>query len=522
MFLNREIRTRAKVRSTVDTISLLDYDTKWWLSGDMPVPAPVWDCSGLGPMDEALDTASVVSEDIWKKFDFDFPSDTNSDRTYEEFVIPELFYDKVTYLASEIRHHDCMWAGLCISKEHNRTLPAKKDSQPQKKVAAGRSLLISRASTSARSLMNVQQQQQQQQMLQQQQQQQQQQHQTQQTQQCRTKSLESDGDSTRPDTPPTSTSDTDTEEDEVPVFKHDTINIHEKLSECMSEPIIKAAPVSEVTGQLVRRMSRFYDRRKEDDNNQQQQQQQPNVRNTLSDHCYHLNQQPAYKRLDNLGVQTPSESEEEEIDVVTFEKPCRASNISNHSNANEQTQQQQYHYQQQQSTITKEKKSSTTASTTTQQGSVTTPRPRGRPPSNATRKRNAPASAPLDKPVKRSCQRSCQRRNKTSRSKGGAVGSKSSSEDELDTEKRSLHNNMERQRRVELRHYFEDLRRLVPAVEPKEKAAKVTILRQAALYCDTLSRINISNKAEISELSRRQELLRARLRYLRRSLALTR
>lgn len=261
------------------------------------MPVPVWDCPELGPMDEALETASVVSEDIWKKFDLDFPLDIYSNRSYDETVFPELIYDKVTCMASrEIRHHDCMWAGLCISKEHNRTLPAKKDSQLQKKIPAGRSLLISRASTSARSLMNAQQQhqalqqQQQQQLLQQQQQQQ--------SQQCRVKSLESDGDSTRPDTPPTSTSDTDTD-DEVPVFRHDQINIHEKLSECMSESIIRAAPVSEVTGQLVRR---FYDRRKEEENNQQ-----PNLRNTLSDHCYHLNH-PAYKRLESLGVQTPSES----------------------------------------------------------------------------------------------------------------------------------------------------------------------------------------------------------------------
>lgn len=257
------------------------------------MPVPVWDCSDLGLLDEPLDTATVVSDDIWKKFDLDFPldrvdahPDTYHERIFDDGVVPDLLYDKMTCLESrEIRHHDCMWAGLCISKEHNRTLPAKKDSQVQKKVPAGRSLLISRASATqtATSLSANQQQAQ---------------------QQCRAKSLESDGDSTRPDTPQSSASDTETE-DEGPFFRHDQINIHEKLFQCMSEAATKAAPVSEVTGQLVR----FHDRRKEDDKGQCQVRKETSIRNTLSDHCYHLNQ-PIGKNLEHLGVQTPSDSGE--------------------------------------------------------------------------------------------------------------------------------------------------------------------------------------------------------------------
>ncbi|OAD55528.1 hypothetical protein WN48_04682 [Eufriesea mexicana] len=254
------------------------------------MPVPVWDCSDLGLLDEPQDTATVVSNDIWKKFDLDFPLDRVDahfemyhERPFDDGVLPDLLYDKMTCLESrEIRHHDCMWAGLCISKEHNRTLPAKKDSQIQKKVPAGRSVLISRASAvHLGTTLPISQQAQ---------------------QQCRAKNLESDGDSTRPETPQSSSSDTETE-DEGPFFRHDQINIHEKLSECMSEAATKAVPVSEVTGQQVR----FHDRRKEEDESQCQVHRETNIRNTLSDHCYHLNQ-PIGKNLEHLGVQTPSDS----------------------------------------------------------------------------------------------------------------------------------------------------------------------------------------------------------------------
>lgn len=260
------------------------------------MPVPVWDCSDLGLLDEPLATTTVVSDDIWKKFDFDFPldrldavhTDVYHERTFDDSVLPDLYYGKMSCLPSrKIRHHDCMWAGLCISKEHNRTLPAKKNSQMQKKVPAGRSVLISRAGIAHIGNPLISQ------------------------QQCRTKNLESDGDSTRPETP-SSSSDTETE-DEGPFFRHDQINIHEKLSECMSDAVTKAVPVSEVTGQLVR----FHDRRKEEEENQCQVHRETNIRNTLSDHCYHLNQ-PIGKNLEHLGVQTPSDSGESWISLSSF------------------------------------------------------------------------------------------------------------------------------------------------------------------------------------------------------------
>lgn len=97
-------------------------------------------------------------------------------------------------------------------------------------------------------------------------------------------------------------------------------------------------------------------------------------------------------------------------------------------------------------------------------------------------------------------------------------GQSSDSETEC-SEKRSLHNNMERQRRVDLRNAFDDLRVLVPEVSCKERAAKVVILREAAAYCDYLSNQSASMAKQVSEMRKQQERLRARVSQLRRSLA---
>lgn len=95
----------------------------------------------------------------------------------------------------------------------------------------------------------------------------------------------------------------------------------------------------------------------------------------------------------------------------------------------------------------------------------------------------------------------------------------SSDSDTECSEKRSLHNNMERQRRVDLRNAFDDLRVLVPEVACKERAAKVVILREAAAYCDFLGAESANQVKQSAELRRQQERLRARVSQLRRSLA---
>ena len=305
------------------------------------MPVPVWESDSLAYLDgHPANVATVVSDDIWKKFDLDLPLDNYHHRyqndlldngpmtmssmppTMQHFETSMMMhFDKLNCQASrEIRHHDCMWAGLCISKEHNRTHPAKKDSQIHRRIPAGRSLLINKNNP--------------------QQQQQQQQAHSHSVQSCSngsmvsngaahgyqkaaaacrttTKNLESDGDSTRPETPQSSgESETESEEedddeaDEVPVFRHEQININDIVS----------MPVSEVTGQQIQRRPAFSsyhpDRRKEELTTTSNSQKEIVIRNTLmSDHSYHLlNQQPSSKKLDHLGVQTPSDSGELNID----------------------------------------------------------------------------------------------------------------------------------------------------------------------------------------------------------------
>lgn len=55
-------------------------------------------------------------------------------------------------------------------------------------------------------------------------------------------------------------------------------------------------------------------------------------------------------------------------------------------------------------------------------------------------------------------------------------------------EKRNLHNDLERQRRVGLKNLFEELKYQIPSLRDKERAPKVSILREAALLCIDLSR----------------------------------
>lgn len=206
--------------------------------------------------------------------------------------------------------------------------------------------------------------------------------------------------------------------------------------------------------------------------------------------------------------------------MVSFDKPCRPAVLpTNPSLADQQ------HFQLTVNTAFKEKPPGS--------------RPRGRPPSNPARKRAAQVE---QRPAKRARHRTCQRRNKVGRTMSStsvssssvssssvssspsmrSTTSRSSSDDELDTEKRREHNNMERQRRIELRNAFEELRILVPAVEKKEKAPKVAILRQASAYLASLTSKEMGNAAKVADLRRQQEKLRASLSYLRRSLAMTR
>lgn len=100
-----------------------------------------------------------------------------------------------------------------------------------------------------------------------------------------------------------------------------------------------------------------------------------------------------------------------------------------------------------------------------------------------------------------------------------AVHTMNGSDSEPELEKRSLHNNMERQRRIDLRNSFDDLRSMVPKLEGLERAPKVQILNESRDYCDHLTNTSERLEKEKMNLQQKQDELRGRLSFLRRKLA---
>uniref|UniRef100_A0A1Q3EZ56 BHLH domain-containing protein n=1 Tax=Culex tarsalis TaxID=7177 RepID=A0A1Q3EZ56_CULTA len=89
-----------------------------------------------------------------------------------------------------------------------------------------------------------------------------------------------------------------------------------------------------------------------------------------------------------------------------------------------------------------------------------------------------------------------------------------SSEEQETLEKRNLHNDMERQRRIGLKNLFEELKRQIPSLREKERAPKVNILREAAQLCNRLNR----EQEQLNALRKQQQRLYNRVRELRKSL----
>jgi len=83
---------------------------------------------------------------------------------------------------------------------------------------------------------------------------------------------------------------------------------------------------------------------------------------------------------------------------------------------------------------------------------------------------------------------------------------------------RDLHNSMERQRRVDLRKNFEQLKAVVPELVDSEKASKLNILNKASNYCRLLATLNERLTSEQKLESGKNALLRKKFLWLRKSL----
>jgi Myc proto-oncogene protein len=238
------------------------------------------------------------------------------------------------------------------------------------------------------------------------------------------------------------------------------------------------------------------------------------------DHCYTR----CKTRVDPapLGVQTPSDSEEE-IDVVSVGDKTLPTNPSARDRRALQTTvadkitarmvktprtnknvTQRKHFSDEDSFTSSSdssspiKLSSSHSFTSVQCNDVTSSRKRSHPSkepgtsSNGSNKRN---------------------RGKKQKSPGKR---QSSDSDEADTiEKRNLHNDMERQRRIGLKNLFEELKCQIPNIKDKERAPKVSILREAASLCNKLNR----EQEQINYLKKQQARLLQRVKILRMSLA---
>lgn len=228
----------------------------------------------------------------------------------------------------------------------------------------------------------------------------------------------------------------------------------------------------------------------------------------VSDHSY---DKRAWIRLEDLGVQTPSDSEEE-IDVVSLIERSRASSRSSSA-------------------------SSRSGSSTSSGGLPTNPSAEEQEEIQVltTSKLLNAASRAVSRRLRskitnRSKVNPCKRRLSESdeyklgtrlpKKPRSCYKSKSrfAADSESDSkEKRDLHNNMERIRRIELRNAFEELKVHVPALLVKERAPKVQILQEAASYCTELKRRSRELTSQVSLLRQEQSKLLKTVSELRRS-----
>lgn len=198
-----------------------------------------------------------------------------------------------------------------------------------------------------------------------------------------------------------------------------------------------------------------------------------------ADHSYTL----ARRNTDHLGVQTPSDSceSEEEIDVVSLGnmQPLPTTQIHVRADMLPRVPSAQEHIQR------------TVENTITPKSPRPVARKRLVPPANVT--------------------------NTSRRKRGpGRRGRRSNTDSDSETEspengRRSLHNDMERLRRIGLKNLFDELKKQIPATRDKERAPKVVILREAAALCRKLNQEDI----EREKLKKKQQQLVTKLKKLR-------
>lgn len=441
----------------------------------------------------------MVSDDHWKKFELDFPELANIDDIFSELDSNNTFSNWLEDVDSKdclFLNHDCMWAGHCSSKEHAEEprsglvciVPKppviKKEMCPPpsttKPAGTGQQSLLKPSVKAANTTVNT-----------------------------FIPSNTTNIIQHTPQTPPES----DDEEN-----KAHTSNLLKILNDAINEcdldddsdlcEYFEDKEGSEVKEEPIDIKEEPVDVKLEPEDPESEQDeisyQQYRIRTQLAaenDHSYHKDKN-AVMRHNNYGLDTPSDSEEEEeIDVVSVsDKLCsNASRIALSLPTNPSTRDRQQ-LQRRVATAISRKRINNGIKTILPVRNAETPSTSSST-SSSTRSRGT-------------------KRGRGTRTNAGYKRRRTNMDGEREpSDKRHLHNDMERQRRVDLRIAFENLKAVVPEVSGTKKIAKVNILLQAAQYCYYLTGASINYTKQMDELRRKQVWLRSRVSQLRRNLA---
>lgn len=315
------------------------------------------------------------------------------------------------------------------------------------------------------------------------------------------KNLESDGDSPRSASPQSSVT------DEEEVFRSVRINRelkNEKLSDYISEGAASAGRDSSPSDDRRRR--------KEEDQLPTSILESDIRRYTLSDHCYHQS-----KSMERLRRETFSETDEEEIDVVSYEKKASYFNFAHKHDANQLAMSNfaQKQHSASQLALNIAQKQQSTNLLTANIDKTTVRRPRGRPPGPNSAKRKKVAQIGLNETSesapKRTRVQTYPRGQKRQKYAKQWRNQAFEDEDEDDSVKRNLHNDMERQRRISMKNSFDVLKRHVPAIADKDRVAKVNILKQAEVFVKEQQTENHDTAKQLKQVEKQNSILKRRL-----------
>ncbi|XP_018350445.1 PREDICTED: myb-like protein P [Trachymyrmex septentrionalis] len=239
-----------------------------------------------------------------------------------------------------------------------------------------------------------------------------------------------------------------------------------------------------------------------------QQQMAYNIKkSTLNDHCYHQTNVSETLQVFKEELETEeSEDEEAIIDVVSVKTGRKQVSFAKQVTRFDVALQRKVKYED---------------SDDDEEPPPVPRRPRGRPPGSSKRKANRSGAVPKRTRIQTNVHIDDQQSEQpfTSYQYQNSMRQFALQRDSSeDTERRRLHNDMERQRRVNMKQSYEHLRMEVPAVADNDRASKVSILKQGATFIKSLTELDNVLKIKAIPLRQKNAMLKRQLRKLERQL----